>query len=97
MAVVPPNVARVASRWLAAQEIPPQPSFHLPVGLVSALVLGDRVRGMDGVLYEVTAVGPGGLVLESGPNIFAFTNRGFRAYSWAYFAASHLHWFVGPS
>jgi hypothetical protein len=64
------------------------------VALVASLEVGDRVRGLDGVEYVVTAVGPGALVLEAGPVVLAFTNHGYQTYSWAYFAAPVLHWML---
>lgn len=62
--------------------------------MVASLELGDRVRGMDRVDYEVSAVGPGALVLSVGDRDRVFTNKGYGSYAWAYFAAPELHWLI---
>lgn len=90
-------VRRVVDRWALQRGAPPSsrrvPS--LPVGLVSSLSLGDRVRAMDGAVLSVTSVGPGALVLEGSEGCpLVFTNRGHRPYSWAYYAAPHLCWLL---
>lgn len=87
---------RVAARWLLNHESPPQSRkpFSLPIGMVATLELGDQVEGMDGTAYEVTAVGPGALALTVGDETRIFTNQGYGAYSWAYYAAPHLHWLI---
>lgn len=82
----------MAARWLLATDTPPRPPFHLPAAHVSALSVGERVLGIDGTQYVVTAVGPGALVLEAPGHVLCFTNRGYRSYSWAFFAAPLLHW-----
>lgn len=90
-------VRRVAARWLLGHDLPPQAKtpFTLPVPLVASLAVGDVVKGIDGAVYCVTAVGPGAIVLESAKGApVAFTNEGYGAYSWAYFAAPCLHWKV---
>ena len=68
----------------------------LPVALVAALKLDDRLVGVDGEHYRVTSVGPGAIVLEpaAGGDPLVFTNRGYAPYSWAYYAAPRLHWLM---
>lgn len=88
-------IARVATRWLLNHEKPPQAfrSSSLPVALVASLKVGDQVQGVNGIAYEVSSVGPGALAITDSNNVTTvFTNHGYGAYSWAYYAAPYLHW-----
>ena len=90
----PDLTCRVAARWLLSHELPPQSKlpFHLPVALVAHLSVGQNIRAIDGQVYVVTAVGPGALMLDNGREQLIFANHGYGSYSWAYYAAPHLHW-----
>lgn len=85
---------KVAGLWLKRKSMPSTVPFHLPRGLVSALCLGDVVRGMNGLLYKVTAVGPGALMLEAEVETREYTNQGYGDYAWAFFAAPEIHWLL---
>lgn len=74
--------------------MPHRAPFPLPRALVSSLALEDMVMGTNGMLYKVTAVGPGALVLDAGVETREYTNQGYGDYAWAYFAAPELHWLI---
>lgn len=87
-------IKRLSERWLLPRGTPSVPQPHLPVALVASLGVGERVRDSKGTEQIVTAVGPGALCLESQGTVTVYTNRGYRPYSWAYFAAPRLCWIV---
>jgi len=88
--------SKVASMWLKRRSMPSVPPAKLPCGLVSALKLEDLLVGMDSRIYQVTSVGPGGLVLEvvGADETKTYLNNGYGDYAWAYFAAPELHWLI---